>query len=400
MNVKDFLKRSKIVIKLIEYLEICIYYLTHIKYQLVSLLFSFCKLQNKVVCNNFQGRGYGCNPKYIANEIRRQNLPIDIVWLVNDLNDEMAEGIRKVKFMGLKSYYELATAKVIINNVKGDLNFRKRKGQLYIQTWHSTWGPKICEKAAKNKLPKAYICESKNNSKVTDIFIADSKIFAKEIRENFWVTKDSKILETGIPRTDIFFNIDQNKIKDIKSKLKIDEKEKIILFAPTFRGDTDSVDGYGLDYKRVLDFLNKEGNSWKLLIRLHPNVKNNNLEIQNDNILNVSSYPDMQELLLISDILITDVSSIMTEFLTMEKPIFLFATDWKEYENLRGYKEEFFTLPFVRTSSSDELIEALQTYEKSKYIDEVKKLKEKYCTYDQGVSSKNLVKEIVKFMKL
>ncbi|MBR3051569.1 MAG: glycosyltransferase, partial [Selenomonadaceae bacterium] len=111
----------------------------------------------KIVFVNFLGRGYGCNPKYIAEEILRQNLPYDMVWLVNDLNESMPEKIRKVSYGSLDSIYELATAKVIVSNVKNLLPYpNKKRGQFFIMTWHAWQGLKYIEKDAEEKLSPTY----------------------------------------------------------------------------------------------------------------------------------------------------------------------------------------------------------------------------------------------------
>ena len=92
---------------------------------------------NKIVFVNFMGRGYGCNPKYIAQEILKQNLPYDLVWIVGNLNEPMPDKIRKVLYGSMDSVYELATAKVIVTNVKNLLPYpNKKQGQYFIMTWH------------------------------------------------------------------------------------------------------------------------------------------------------------------------------------------------------------------------------------------------------------------------
>ena len=74
--------------------------------------------RDKIVFNNFQGKGYGDSPKFIAEEILRRKLPYDLVWLVNDMTMEFPQGIRKVSLQSVRASYELSTAKVIISNVK------------------------------------------------------------------------------------------------------------------------------------------------------------------------------------------------------------------------------------------------------------------------------------------
>ena len=91
----------------------------HMMNDIETRVFSLLPKKQKIVFVNFCGRGFGDNPKYIAEEILRQRLPWDLVWLVGDMSLDFPEGIRKVKYYSMRSKYELATAKVIISNAKG-----------------------------------------------------------------------------------------------------------------------------------------------------------------------------------------------------------------------------------------------------------------------------------------
>lgn len=91
-------------------------------------IFSFMSLQkNKIVFDNFAGRGYADNPKYIANELLNRNLNLDLVWFLNDMGQVLPSGIRKVKYNSIKSVYEYATAKVIVDNIRNSHLAPKRK---------------------------------------------------------------------------------------------------------------------------------------------------------------------------------------------------------------------------------------------------------------------------------
>ena len=130
---------------------------------------------NKIVFVNFLGRGFGCNPKYIALEILRQKLSVDMVWLVSDMQETMPAGIRKVRYGSVESVYELATAKVIVTNVKNRLPFPdKKQGQFFIMTWHGGEGFKLIEKDAEKNLSAAYVRETKKNSELTDLMMVET----------------------------------------------------------------------------------------------------------------------------------------------------------------------------------------------------------------------------------
>ena len=104
-------------------------------FHLYRNLFRHASLQsNKIIFNNFNGRGYGDNPKYIAEELLRREMPYDLVWVVNRKQDPtVPKAIRTVRAGSWREAYEYATAKVIVNNVKSRLPFHKKKEQYYIQ---------------------------------------------------------------------------------------------------------------------------------------------------------------------------------------------------------------------------------------------------------------------------
>ena len=122
--------------------------------------------RRKIVFNNFYGKGYGDSPKYIAEEIRRQGLDVDMVWLVNDLSMDFPPGIRKVKLQSLKASFELSTAKMIVSNVRATLPYKKKQSQYYIQTWHGSVAFKAIEKDAIDKLRPDYVREAIEDSKM------------------------------------------------------------------------------------------------------------------------------------------------------------------------------------------------------------------------------------------
>lgn len=362
-----------------------------LKLKIMSYMYFFCPIKkNKIVFINFNGKGYGCNPKYIAEEIIRQKLDFDLVWLVNDMSVEMPEQIRKEIFRGRKGLYEIATAKVVITNVKNDLFLVKKKGQYIIQTWHGSYSGKLVEKEVMDKLSAQYIRESKKNSKQTDLFLSNSKALTKSYRDAFWCT--CEIMECGIPRSDVLFREDKEEINvKVREVLGVSLEDKLVLYAPTFRDDG-SIDAYNIPSERILEAL---GEGWKVLLRLHPNVDVNEVGyVYTDRIINASVYPDMQDILLAADILITDYSDSVFEFSVLRKPSYIYATDIEEYQKMRGLNDDFFKMPFKVCTSDEELIEEL-----SKYTPEVgraaaEQFIEQFGSFDDGNASKAVVQRI------
>lgn len=320
-------------------------------------LFFFAPLKNnKIVFINFNGRGYGCNPKYIAQEILAQNLNLDLVWLVNDLNEPVPEGIRKVIFQSTRGLYEVATARVVVTNVKNDLCLVKKKKQYIIQTWHGSYSAKLLEREAAGTLSEQYLKESRKNSKQTDLFLSNSRVLSECYQNAFWC--DCEILECGFPRNDVLFHQSDEQKRMIRARLGVPEQAKLVMYAPTFRDDG-SVDCYNIDCRGILHAL-PGTEEWFLLIRLHPNVGDaSNLFAFDDHILDATPYPDMQELLVVSDVLITDYSSTVFEFAALEKPSVIYAPDVDAYHKMRGLKDDFYRMPYPVCRTNQELMEQL-----------------------------------------
>ena len=366
-----------------------------------NILLSLFPVRNKIVFLNFWGRGYGDSPKYIAEEVIRQNLSYEMVWLVYDLSCEMPDRIKKVKYYSLKSRIELATARVIISNVKGGLQFRKKKTQYYIQTWHGGFGVKFIEKEIESFLSPKYILSSKHDSSITDLILSGSEFQTKVIKDAFWY--DGEIFKKGIPRNDIFFSVTEEKVSLLKEKYGFQKSDRIVMYAPTFRDDNSS-EAFGLDTTMLLKALEERtGFRWKLIIRLHPVASQYRGLFQYDNqIVDGSGFPDSQELLVMSDLLITDFSSVMMDFAIMKKPVFLFITDLEQYiRNCRDVRPIFYQLPFALAHSNIELCNVIKVYDESKYQQGLKSfMDDHYQSYDDGHASEYVVDRIKSVMNI
>lgn len=356
-------------------------------------------IANKIVFINFNGRGYGCNPKYIAEEILRQNLPYDLVWLVSDLSMHIPDRIRKVIFNSIEAIRELSTAKVIITNVKNALPFVKKPDQFLIMTWHGDGGLKYIEKDAEDKLSPQYIAASKENSAITDLILAGSEMGFDEIRRAFWY--DGKILKSGLPRNDIFFNSTLETKSQIKANLGIPNSNQVILYAPTFRDNPAiSLDVYKLDCNKLLEVMAKRfGGEWTALIRFHPNIARSNafgaLFTPSSNILDVTQYPDIQELIVASDVLISDYSSVISDFTISHKPVFIFAKDIDTYPEERGLKPIYFDLPYAINKTEEELFKCIESFDATVAESKAGKYLDYLRSYDDGHAAERVV-EVIK----
>lgn len=371
------------------------------KYAIVILYYLFRVFSiknNKVFVSNYYGKGYGDMSKYIIKELMSNKFKYDIVWAINDRvqTNDIPNNIRTVKRNTIKYIYEQVTSKIWIDNCRKQFYERKRKGQFYIQTWHGSIGYKKVENAAKDALTKQYILGAKNDSKMIDLLISNSDFCTKNYRDNFWY--DGEILECGCPRNDIIVNHDKSVVKHVKNSFKIDDNDKICLYAPTFRVDS-SLNHYDIDYEKLIKSLESRfKGKWKVLIRLHPNISklSNDLIKKNSNIINATDYPDMQELLVAADFMITDYSSCIFDYAISKKNAVIYASDIEEYTKDRNFLFDIKDTPFSIATNNTELENIINNYDEDKYKSKVDKFYKKMGLKETGKSCKKIVEIINK----
>lgn len=198
-------------------------------------------------------------------------------------------------------------------------------------------------------------------------------------------------MECGFPRNDVLFADTDRQAGTVRAALGIPQEGKLALYAPTFRDDG-STDCYGIDCRGVLNTL---GRGWYLVIRLHPNAGSaEKLFAFGDGVVDGTAYPDMQELLAASDILITDYSSTIFEFAAMGKPSFIFASDVEAYQQMRGLRPDFFTMPYPICRTNEALLEQLRAFTPENGRELARRFSEAFGGTDQGDASKQVTERI------
>lgn len=359
--------------------------------------------KKKIVFDNFGGKGYGDNPKYIAEEIKNRKLNFDMVWLIDNCSDiKMPSGIRTVKIDSVRGLYEKATAKIWIDNVRHLHPIKKKENQIYLQTWHAPFSPKCVEKDAENNLSKEYVSEAKYDGSITDAILANSKLQEIQYKRAFWLNDKCEILKVGLPRNDYLANAKYNSVLKVELRNKIGLKNEwyYILYAPTFRDDY-SLEGYQLEFDRIIDAFEKlVKKKCALIVRLHPNAATQSSFIKyGDTIINGTVYPDIQELSVATDCVISDYSTSIFDFALLNKPVFVCALDLKDYMCKRGLLKEFTEFPFPLAETNDELISFINNFDRAEYDQKVNAFFEKYPVYDKGNAAKKTVDWIIERIK-
>lgn len=365
-----------------------------ILWKIMFSLFSLLPMNKKkiVVMNE---AGIGDSPKYIIWELLKRKVDFEYRWIINHKEANVPNEILQVGNNSVKSIYEFATAHVIIRSSKGGAPYKKRKNQYVIQTWHASFSPKLLEGDPNAHINRQYLQNSKADSEFTDLFISNSPAQTREYKENFWCK--CEILEKGLPRNDFYLKYRYSKEKKdrLKKKIGLSQTKRVLLYAPTFR-DNGARDCYKVNIDSLLKCLTtKFGGEWCIAIRMHPNfVEGDELFTYNDRCVDVSHYPNSQELILASEILVTDYSTMMNDASLCGTPVFLYATDIEKYKKIRGLKKEYFSYPFPMSYNQKELEGNILSFNEQSYKTKVIDFNQKYAAYDSGHASESVADKI------
>ncbi|MDQ0975374.1 CDP-glycerol glycerophosphotransferase [Neobacillus niacini] len=353
--------------------------------------------KNKIFFFSYYGSQYGCSPKYISEYILK-NYPkdkFDVVWAFNDLNGkEHLSDFRKVKIMTFRYFYELCTSKIVITNFRTTDLYVKRKNQYYIQTWHSFLRLKQIEKDAEESLPSNYINMAKKDSRKCDLLLSGCDYSSDIFKRAFWYEGD--IFEHGTPRNDLLFKDNSFFRNKILKELDVQDNQKIILYAPTFRKDN-NLEVYNIQYSNIMERLkNKFGGEWVFLVKLHPHLMSQSSQLTfYNNVIDVTSYDDIQELLSIADVLITDYSSLMFDFAITQRPCFLFVPDLVEYiKKDRNLYFDIKELPFISAENTQELLDKIESFDNTMYSQRLSYFLKRVGSFESGKANEHLLKHI------
>ena len=376
-----------------------------------SLLRIMTTVQENKVLLHTQEDQYCCNQKYICEEFRRRGLTdkVDLVYVIPKKGGRgtVPEDIRVVR-RGTYGYFkEMFSAKYIFTNsiLYKNNAFRLKKNQVLFETWHGSLGIKRFDRHS-FKSSVRWVWGAIATGKMTTYCISNSTFEEGVYRDSYW--PKTPCLRYGHPRNDIMFDSFAEHRANIKArfleKYELSEDTHFILYAPTFR-DSKNFDCYDIDIDGILDAARERfGGEWKVLLRYHMSVrkvykKRDQLRSDNeDTVIDVTRYDDMQELMTIADIAITDYSSWIYDFVLQRRPGFIFATDIELYNNERGFCYPLETTPFAIATNNEQLKQNILSFEPNAYLQKVEAfLDEKGCMED-GYASKRTVDKVMEMM--
>lgn len=349
-------------------------------------------LRDAVVFMSFKGKQASDNPLGIAAELRRRGDTREHIWAVNDWSVPVPDGARPV-LMGTEGYWDaLARSAYLVSNDDMPTGYEKRAGQVYVQTWHGTPLKRIGFDVEQ--------LQSISGAKYLDHLAADVAKWDMLLSPNPFSTPilkqafrfSGEILESGYPRNDVLAAGDGSAAAaTARERLGLPPGKKVVMYAPTWRDNQYYASGrYRFDLRLDLERAWQElGDEYIVLIRGHHHMADDVPSgIRPGFVLNVTAYPDISELFLVSDALITDYSSMMCDFAVTGKPMVFYTYDLEDYrDNLRGFYLDFEAeVPGPLLATSDEVISALADLDAvaGSYRSRYEAFAAKFCSLDDG----------------
>ncbi|GAA4956008.1 hypothetical protein GCM10023224_47140 [Streptomonospora halophila] len=359
-------------------------------------------VQPGILFDSYTGRQFSDSPHSIYSELRSRGSWADhpMSWLVKDGQVNLPEDLSPVRHNGRDFYEALARTSHLVTNSRQPAWFTRRPGQVVVQTWHGSMLKRIGFDIENIRgKSRDYHEKLAWETRQWDYLVSPSPWATPILRRAFRF--EGEILETGYPRNDIFFSARRDEIAErTRRRLGLPEGKKVVLYAPTWRDDKYYTRGkhkldLHLDLRRMYE---KLGDDHVLLVRRHPRVVDSVPIVGRDFVYDVSLYPEIMELFLITDVLVTDYSSMMFDFANTGRPMLFFTYDIESYrDNLRGFYFDFEeTAPGPLLRHSDDVIGALLDADEvaDRYAGTYKAFTDRFCPLDDGGASARVVDRV------
>jgi CDP-glycerol glycerophosphotransferase len=357
--------------------------------------------RNRIFFASYDGKQYSCNPKYMFEYLYKQyGTRYEYVWCLNDPSKMPIayKHIKTVKWHSIIQIFYIMTSKVYIYNLGQWAVIPIRKSQIVINTNHGGMAYKLI-KWNVDKLNIFYLkwVDTFINKRLTYMLLS-SKIYGDQILSGYTINKNT-FLSTGFPRNDILFNALEATSTMVRNTLSIDSEWGIVLYAPTFRGSQKEARTVSdIDVEKLLIALSKRfGKKFIFLYRMHFHIDPDEPLIKNG--INVSAYPDMQELLCAAEVLISDYSTCMWDFSFTLRPCFMYAPDIFDYNSERGLGIPMDAFPFSIAKNDDELENNILNFNNATYIENIKRHHKDCGSFEHGNATKRVCDILIKSLE-
>jgi CDP-glycerol glycerophosphotransferase len=353
-------------------------------------------LRDQVFYLSYNGKQYSDSPRALHEELVRRGSALTHLWAVRDDQVQLPPTARPVRMWSREWFEALATSRWIVTNAHLPEWVERREGQVIVQTWHGTMLKKIGHDIETLHFDREYQNRLALEARNWSLLVSSNRFSTPILRRAF--SYDGEILETGYPRNDHLYAPDRaERAEKVRAHLGLPPGKKVVLYAPTWRDDRAHRAGqFAFDLRIDLaDARARLGGDHVLLVRRHSNVVDSVPGAGDGFVHDVSEYPDIADLYLVADVLVTDYSSVMFDYAHLKRPMLFFTYDLEHYrDTLRGFYFDFeqdAPGPLVRTSH--ELVTALRRIEevREEYAGRYARFHHLFCDLDDGGASARVV---------
>ncbi|HEV3000688.1 MAG TPA: CDP-glycerol glycerophosphotransferase family protein [Solirubrobacteraceae bacterium] len=353
----------------------------------------------RVVYNSYEGR-FSDSPRAICEALGARGDGYEHVWLTDPAHrDGFPAGVATVEYGTPESIAALESADVVVANTHTDLVWRKRPGAFYLQTWHGTPLKRIHWDVL--WAPEGRLDRLQRDVDQWDCLLSPNAASTPLLRRAFHY--EGEVLESGYPRNDLLSSPGRDAVRErVRRQLGIPDGATAVLYTPTWRDDV--VFGVeGAEFGLALDvaaFDERLGDDHVLLLRTHYMLTGRLAATEHASVRDVSFHPDVAELYLAADVMVTDYSSTMFDFAVTGRPMLFFTYDLEDYaRRQRGFYFDLASVapgPMVETTAA--LLDALEELPavRERYAEVYARFRERFCHLEDGRATERVVERVLR----
>ncbi len=347
--------------------------------------------KNRVTFMSGRRTELGGNMEFVWNELKdEKDIELKTMFFAQTSMMKMVKVLRKFLYL-------YATSRVIVvDDFFRLLNtFKRQEDTRIFQLWHACGAFKTFGYTRLGKPGGPH--QFDKNHRMYDYAIVSSQEIARHYAEGFGIS-DTAVIPTGIPRTDIFFDSDyQKRIRsELCEKYPVIKDKKVLLFAPTFRGNGQVTAYYDIEKLNINELKETLGDEWVIIVKLHPFCRERFIvaEEYEDTIIDLSDVDELNDLLFVTDLLVTDYSSCVFEASLLNIPMVFYVFDLEEYVRDRDFYYEFESFaPGKIVETQNQLLECIKTGDFEQY--KITDFKNKFFDNTDGKSSERVAQKII-----